>query len=295
MSTGWFYRLLRPAALRPGTGVALQPRAVTVTAVPLAGLLLTGLLVIATASAKPLATDFEPGAGNHLNPGYVARSFAAIVHGREYEAGSFPLSKWVGEIRFAIEEQVQEPVQRQLVLMHFKQLGELTGLRIREVGVKEANLHILFTRQRDWEGEVKRRLGAKAAANLHGAVCLAHFEAPGGVIRRAQVFIPVDQARMHGKLVSCVVEELTQVLGLPNDSEAIFPSVFNDKAAADLLTPMDWVLIRLLYQDALKPGMSRTQTAPIIAEQLAIWLADGTLASAESEVRRGELYRLLGR
>ncbi|QYJ74487.1 DUF2927 domain-containing protein [Shewanella sp. FJAT-52076] len=273
----------------------LQPSAVALAGLAITALVLSCLLIIATASAKPLATDFEPGAGNHLNPDYVARAFAAVVHGREYEAGSFPLSKWVGEIRFTIEEQVQEPVQRQLVLMHLKQLGEVTGLTIREVGAKEANLHILFTRQRDWGGEVKRRLGAKAAANLHGAVCLAHFEAPGGVIRKAQVFIPVDQARMHGKLVSCVVEELTQLLGLPNDSDAVFPSIFNDKAAADLLTPLDWVLIRLLYHNALTAGMSRTQTAPIIAEQLAIWLADGTLASAESEVRRGELYRLLGR
>ncbi|ABM00906.1 conserved hypothetical protein [Shewanella amazonensis SB2B] len=286
MKTAWNCRMWRPSVLLVGA-MALAGRSVI-------ALILTSL-AFAAALAKPLATDFEPGAGNHLNPDYVARAFAAVVHGREYEAGSFPLAKWATEIRFTIEEQVQEPVQRQLVLMHLKQLGELTGLAIREVDANKANLHILFTRQRDWGGEVKRRLGAKAAANLHGAVCLAHFEAPGGVIRRAQVFIPVDQARMHGKLVSCVVEELTQVLGLPNDSDAVFPSVFNDKAAADLLTPLDWVLIRLLYHNALTPGMSRTQTAPVIAELLAAWLADGTLASADYEVRRGELYRLLGR
>ena len=59
---------------------------------------------------------------------------------------------------------------------------------------------------------------------------------------------------------SCAVEEITQILGLPNDSNAVKPSIFNDSSQYFELTEHDRWLLRALYQKDITPGMSRNET-----------------------------------
>jgi hypothetical protein len=99
---------------------------------------------------------------------------------------------------------------------------------------------------------------------------------------------------MHGKLVACVVEEITQVLGLPNDSEKVFPSIFNDKTPQDLLTGLDFILLKLLYSPSISAGMTAAEVKQPLQILLEQWLRDGTIANAGKTVRQGQLYPLLG-
>jgi hypothetical protein len=74
--------------------------------------------------------------------------------------------------------------------------------------------------------------------------------------------------------LSCLHEEITQGLGLPNDSPAARPSIYNDDQEFALLTPMDEMMLHMLYDKRLTPGMSITQARPII-DQLAEELVGG--------------------
>jgi hypothetical protein len=74
--------------------------------------------------------------------------------------------------------------------------------------------------------------------------------------------------------LSCLHEEITQGLGLPNDSPQARPSIYNDDQEFALLTPMDELMLRMLYDKRLSPGMSITQARPII-DQLAQELIGG--------------------
>lgn len=74
--------------------------------------------------------------------------------------------------------------------------------------------------------------------------------------------------------LSCLHEEITQGLGLPNDSPAARPSIFNDDQEFALLTPMDEMMLRMLYDPRLSPGMTAQQARPII-DQLAETLVGG--------------------
>lgn len=74
--------------------------------------------------------------------------------------------------------------------------------------------------------------------------------------------------------LSCLHEEITQGLGLPNDSPAARPSIYNDDQEFALLTPMDELMLKMLYDKRLSPGMSITQARPII-DQLASALVGG--------------------
>jgi hypothetical protein len=70
---------------------------------------------------------------------------------------------------------------------------------------------------------------------------------------------------------SCVHEEIAQGMGLPNDSPVARPSIFNDDEEFALLTRHDELLLRILYDRRLTPGMRPEEARPIvrqIAEEL---------------------------
>ena len=71
--------------------------------------------------------------------------------------------------------------------------------------------------------------------------------------------------------LSCYHEEIAQGLGLANDSPTARPSIFNDDEEFALLTWHDELLLRILYDPRLTPGMTAVQAAPVvrrIAEEL---------------------------
>jgi hypothetical protein len=74
--------------------------------------------------------------------------------------------------------------------------------------------------------------------------------------------------------LSCLHEEITQGLGLANDSPSARPSIFNDDEEFALLTPMDELLLKMLYSPRLTPGMTEAEARPIV-DSLATDLIGG--------------------
>ena len=74
--------------------------------------------------------------------------------------------------------------------------------------------------------------------------------------------------------LSCIHEEIAQGLGLPNDSPKARPSIFNDDEEFALLTTQDEMMLRILYNPALRPGMTEPEARPIV-ETLARRLMGG--------------------
>lgn len=63
---------------------------------------------------------------------------------------------------------------------------------------------------------------------------------------------------------ACINEELAQGLGLANDSLRARPSIFNDSEEFALLTRHDEMLLKMLYDPRLKPGMKEAEARPIV-------------------------------
>jgi hypothetical protein len=89
---------------------------------------------------------------------------------------------------------------------------------------------------------------------------------------RAVAVIPSEHPDLMR--LACIDEELAQALGLPNDSNAARPSIFNDDQEFALLTKQDEMMLRILYDPALHPGMTEAEARPIV-ETLATRLVDG--------------------
>jgi len=96
--------------------------------------------------------------------------------------------------------------------------------------------------------------------------CLVYAIAPGssGSYTRAVAVIRAE----HPDLLrlSCYHEEIAQGLGLANDSRQARPSIFNDDEEFALLTRMDELLLKILYDPALRPGMTPDVARPIVRE-----------------------------
>lgn len=74
--------------------------------------------------------------------------------------------------------------------------------------------------------------------------------------------------------LSCYHEELAQGMGLANDSPVALPSIFNDDEEFALLTRQDELMLKMLYDQRLKIGMTPDEARPIV-ETLAKELLGG--------------------
>jgi len=228
---------------------------------------------------------------------FIEQSFYEVALGSEYGQATLLVRKWVKPLRIYVEhQQGNHQLHDELLNAHISHLQQITGLDIKRVSKRsQSNIDFFFTSQKMMPALVEREIDSASLQYIHGSVCLASVTFnQRQEVDSADVFIPIDQARMHGKLVSCIVEELTQILGLIRDSDLVYPSIFNDKSQDQLLTGLDEILLRLLYEPAIVSGMNKQQLSPILAKLLEGYRAKNMIATASKRVQQGELYRLLG-
>ena len=117
-----------------------------------------------------------------------------------------------------------------------------------------------------------------------GTYCqvLTQSDATSSTYVRAVAVIPSEHPDLMR--LACIHEELAQSLGLPNDSKAARPSIFNDDQEFALLTRQDEMMLQILYNPALSPGITGVEARPIV-EKLANDLFGGN-TSAQIPVKR---------
>jgi hypothetical protein len=228
---------------------------------------------------------------------FIINSFFETVLGSEYGRGALSVRKWSGTVKIYVAHQVPDTkLHNKLLNAQIADLKAITGLKIVRVNSKKAaNIQYYFTSQRKLPALVRATAGKQTSQHIKGAVCLATMKAKKtGEIDSAMIYIPVDQARMHAKLLSCIVEELTQTMGIPRDSDAVYPSIFNDKTPNSYLTGLDVVLLKLLYSPEVKQGMGKAQLKPVLTSLIAKMRSEGVIARANSYARSLRVCRIAG-
>ncbi len=114
--------------------------------------------------------------------------------------------------------------------------------------------------------------------------CTAYaFAQPANPSSYAAVMVLIRAEHPALTRASCVQEEMAQAMGLPNDYAAARPSLFNDSLEFAFLTEHDEILLRMLYDRRLKPGMTVAEARPLLPE-----IAQDAIA-AQEEASRGAL------
>lgn len=176
------------------------------------------------------------------------------------------LRKWTDPLLVSTRNASLE--QRAMVEEHVALLGSLTGLEAR-MEADQPNMIVLFGTEEELQPHLDNwaqggdRLGV---AGFYRSDCFAMAGRMDGV-RFARAFIRSDQPESEIRL--CIVQEMTQALGLIGDTDGRWDTNFASWGGADHLTEADRTLIKILYDDRLQHGMSEWIGMPIVRQIVA--------------------------
>lgn len=197
------------------------------------------------------------------------------------------LAKWTLPVRAALiagdtadTAAPLPPAFRQMAAGHLAELAGLTGLDIAAATVEDANLLIFladdpFAAARRHHSLFahkiadRRRYDALLARMETSATCFGFVWGgwpSGRSIDFAVAFIRSDRGQRTVR--GCLVQEVTQVFGLMNDLAPTADSVFSDSGRQVDLTDRDRLMIRLLYDPNLRPGMGWVEVEPLVRSAL---------------------------
>lgn len=185
----------------------------------------------------------------------LVRLFRDVVFKTEPGEGAQgkPLVRWETPIRARVMGEGWEAYRSHIDSL-FQQLQKLSGLSIALAGPNEpANMHIHFLPTAD----IRKRMNAPGV-NCGGTLS---GKKDAWAITGAVVYISTES---DFRTRHCIVEEITQILGLPNDTTFFDDTIFNDSSRVTALTLPDQILVRILYDKRLKSGMSERDATPIV-------------------------------
>jgi Protein of unknown function (DUF2927) len=167
----------------------------------------------------------------------------------------------------------RQATDRARIASFVARLSKVTGHPI-SVDERAPNffIHVVSEDEREALGPAIRAtlpgLGAAEVAGITNmprtTYCLVYALADGNTGSYTRAFAVIRSEHPDLLRLSCLHEELTQGLGLPNDSPRARPSIFNDDEEFALLTDHDELLLRILYSPDLRPGMTPEEARPIV-------------------------------
>lgn len=194
----------------------------------------------------------------------ISEAFLTAALGREGRHSDDVLSKWCGPVGVALPATVPDD-RRARVVNALDALSRLTAVDFQSGAEPGIEMHYPAT---STEMEVLiAALPITSAATrrrVRSARCFFVLQADlaTGCLSKADVVLPAGLDKPS--FDHCVVEEFSQAMGLPNDIDAGDASVFSRTDRPGARTPLDDLMLRVLYDPALAPGSSRAELAPVL-------------------------------
>ena len=203
------------------------------------------------------------------------------------EAAENRLHRWQQPVRLNVEFGPSVPLEQRVsdraaIAAYAARLSRLTGLPIRLTGWRPN--HVVLIVNAGERAALSDRIIA-FAPEVSQAALNSVTEMRPDTYCTVFSFTPGSSAAYSGALtiirgelpdllrLSCIHEELAQSLGLIADHPRARPSIFNDNEEFALLTRQDELMLRMLYDRRLRPGMSLTEARPIVEVMAAELLA----------------------
>jgi hypothetical protein len=218
----------------------------------------------------------------------LSRNFERIALAEEYTRGAGlqpssgalgEIKKWNVPVRVGVifgdtmpeEDQAQD---RRTLENYIRKLRRVSGHPISLVS-DQVNFHVLVMGQDD--KDQLRSVLDRIAPGMEASTRAIFLNLPRAIHCLVVAFAENNSASAYRQAVAlvrsehpdltrraCYHEELAQGLGLANDDQNARPSIFNDDEEFALLTTHDEMLLKILYDPRLTPGMSADQVRPIV-------------------------------
>jgi len=209
-----------------------------------------------------------------LSNAKILRNFNIVAFGNEYTGRRYKfVRKWKQPIRVGIQGKDYPPYFEANVRQHIRDIWELTGHPIelyyswslhkqkrlaKDFDPKKVNFILFYMPTKDIPKAVAKYFDddeAQVRQMINVSTCFAKFGTKQNEIKWAISVFPAEHPKDYMR--ACVVEEMTQVMGLPNDSAEVSPSIFNDKSRYFELTEHDRWMLKMLYDPRITVGMPR--------------------------------------
>ncbi len=219
----------------------------------------------------------------------ILRHFQDIAFYDEYDATlgfsrisqASHLEKWTTPVRFnpvfgKSVDRNRVKLAKATVAKYVKKLSRITGHPML-VSARKPNFDVLFMGHDDRDqmdaflasrgpqiGALAKQVVAMMPEDVHCMVmAFSNAEIRHGYTHAIAIIRAEHPPLMQR---ACIEEELAQGLGLANDSPYARPSIFNDDDEFATLTTMDAVMLQILYDPRLLPGMTLDQARPYLYE-----------------------------
>lgn len=219
---------------------------------------LATLALLAGALAASAQADALP------SPTAVIRGFEKVVFGAEY-TGAFSdssyVKKFTGPARVVVENRAA--TDRSAAVRAFvRQVGRsIQGLDIAMAGRGDAGNFTVHVVDRKSYAETVRRIYGNPFMETPGNCIVRTLYGRDGITRSDAVLVSDEGDALFRR---CLVEELLQGLGPLNDNSEAPDSVFNDTSRLTSFTPYDRLILNMLYDARLRPGLSQREAAPLL-------------------------------
>ncbi len=225
---------------------------------------LLGLMVLFT-------TDVAQSAPAKYPDALVADGFYRTVFGSEIRALSWGsqtnrVKKYVTPIKIWIDNRSR--INRKALVRRFVSSLPLyiPALQLSLVrNRKDANFRIFIVDREDYTSTVRREIFRNNSIDVPGQCIVRVLSRRSGILGSDAVLVANQGKNLFRR---CMVEEILQGLGPVNDDDSLIYSVFNDRSRFDHFTRFDRLILNMLYNKRVKPGMTRRQVEPITMDIL---------------------------
>jgi hypothetical protein len=221
---------------------------------------------------------------SRLSDQEILRNFELIAFGNEYTGQQFTrVRKWSDPIRLGIQGKSTEFFEsnlRQYTLTLEKITGhpislyysldlQKKGKLAKNFNQKKVNVILFRLSKKEIPKAILKYFDndrAEVDKMIKNSTCFARYFRRKNEIRGAVVIFPSHLP--PDILRACIVEELAQIMGLPNDSDLVKPSIFSDSSLHRELTEHDKLLLKILYDPRITFNMKRELALEKAAEIL---------------------------
>ncbi|MBN9669030.1 DUF2927 domain-containing protein [Labrenzia aggregata] len=191
--------------------------------------------------------------------------FEKTVFGLEYRSWSwrpYQVKKFTKPVLFYVHN-LSRRDRRNTVHRFIREIGNRIGGLTTAIAKDpaRANFEVYVVDRSQYEPVVKKDVYKNDRARVPGR-CLVRVVSGSRGIKRSAAVIVSDEGEFLFK--RCLVEELLQGLGPMNDDSELIHSVFNDSSRHSRFTVFDQLILNMLYDPRIKPGMSMKQTRQVL-------------------------------
>ncbi len=220
----------------------------------------------------------------------IVEAFEQLAFYNEYDidknkllpnSNAVSLAKWKSNINISVRFGTsidKEQKDKDLIEISslIGNLSKITGHKI-EFSQQNENMYVVVANQQEIKNLISEiglirpefnptriPIITQLPKDIHCMAMTSMSSEPNSAISSALVIIRSELPEIMRR--ACFHEEIAQSLGLTNDSHFARPSIFNDDDEFATLTKFDEILLQILYDNRLNPGISKKEAFQLVRQ-----------------------------